>query len=388
MLCKQGCAFNRTRSHFSFSSYEKLKACFFKSRPSVYNANTQSIENRRVRHFLEVIMLSFILLLSLAAQPFAAVQNFFSIVVTVKDDTGHSVSSIRVSLEDENSLPISTKFADGSGRFQFRGLRAGSYRVRVETSGTPFEPAAVTVDLQSMTNSGVNRSTTDIPTPVDITLRRRKSADASAPAVVFSQVVPQPARDEFNRGVTSINKEGKDAAEGLASLKKAIEIFPDYFDALELLGTQYARLGQFADAAPILVRAIAVNDRAANSMYWLGFAYLKLNRFNESIELLQNAATRDSGNPNIYMALGLAYGNSNSLDQAETALRTAYQLGGAAAADSHLYLAGLYNKRERYGEAWRELELYLKEAKGLKDTTQIKEMITKLKTKEKEKSKR
>ncbi|HLF82955.1 MAG TPA: DUF2012 domain-containing protein [Blastocatellia bacterium] len=316
--------------------------------------------------------------MSIATQPFA-VQNFFSVVVSVRDDSGHQVSAIRVSLEDENSQPIITKFADGSGRFQFRGLRPGVYRVRVETAGTPFEPVIVSVDLQSMTNRS-NRSTTDIPTPVDITLRRRKTLDLAAPAVVFSQVIPPPAREEFNRGASNIIK---DAAAGIDSLKKAVEIFPEYFDALELLGTQYAKLGQYENAAPILARALAVNDNATASMYWLGFAYLKLNRFNESIEWLQNAATRDSGNPNVFMALGLAHGHNNSLDQAETALRTAYKLGGAGAADSHLYLAGIYNRRERYGEAWRELELYLKEAKGLKDTTQIKEMIAKLKDKEK-----
>jgi Tfp pilus assembly protein PilF len=324
-------------------------------------------------------MFSFILLLSIATQPFA-VQNFFSVVVSVRDDSGHQVSAIRVSIEDENAQPIATKFADGSGRFQFRGLRPGIYRVRVETAGTPFEPAMVSVDLQSMTNSRINRSTTDIPTPVDIMLRRRKSPDGAAPAVVFTQVVPPPAREEFNRGVINLNKDSK---AGIDSLKKAVEIFPDYFDALELLGTQYAKLGQYENAAPILVHALAVNDQAATSMYWLGFAYLKLNRLNESIEWLQNSANRDAGNPNVFMALGLAHGNNNSLDQAETALRKAYQLGGAGAADSHLYLAGILNKRERYGEAWRELELYLKEAKGLKDTTQIKEMIAKLKEKEK-----
>lgn len=326
-------------------------------------------------------MFSFILLLSLAAQPFA-VQNFFSVVVTVRDDTGQSVSSIRVSLEDENSQPISTKFPDGSGRFQFRGLRAGLYRVRVETAGTPYEPVTVSVDLQSMTNSRINRSTTDIPTPVDITLRRKRTPTGLAPAVVFSQVIPPPAREEFSRGASNIDK---DPASGIVALKKAIEIFPEYFDALELLGAQYAKLGQFENAAPILVRALVVNDKATTSMYWLGFAYLKLNRINESLEWLQNAVARDSGNPNVHMMLGLAHGNNNSLDQAETALRTAYQLGGADAADAHLYLAGIYNKRERYGEAWRELELYLKEAKGLKDTSQIKELITKLKTKEKAK---
>jgi tetratricopeptide (TPR) repeat protein len=120
-------------------------------------------------------------------------------------------------------------------------------------------------------------------------------------------------------------------------------------------------------------------------MYALGVAYLRLNRVDESIEWLQNAAAQDSGNPNAHMMLGLAYGKKQSMDQAEVAFKKAYQLGKANAADAHLYLAGLYDKRKQYGNAWRELELYLKEAKGLKDTTQLREMIAKLKAKEKAK---
>jgi len=46
-------------------------------------------------------------------------------------------------------------------------------------------------------------------------------------------------------------------------------------------------------------------------------------------------------------------------------------------------LAGIYNKREKFGDAWRELELYVKEAKGLKDKSQLREMIARLKAKEK-----
>jgi Tfp pilus assembly protein PilF len=326
-------------------------------------------------------MLQLILVFCIAINPLA-VQNYFSIVGSLKDQRGTPISSMRVSLEDENSQPIRTVFADASGRFQFRGLRAGLYRITVETTGTDFEPAAFPVDLQSMTRSSLNPSRTDIPTPVDIVLKRKRATVAGPPAVVFTQTVPPAAREEFNRGATLLTR---DSDAGIASLNKALEIFPDYFDALELLGTQYAKLGQFETAAPVLTKALTVNDSAPNSMYWLGFSYLKLNRFNESIELLQNASTRDPGNATVFLALGLAYGFNNSHDQAETALQTAYKLGGAAAADSHLYLAGLYNKRQRYGEAWRELELYLKEAKGLKDTTQIKDMISKLKEKEKAK---
>ena len=79
-------------------------------------------------------MLSLIMLLALAIQPLAP-QNFFRIVGTLRDDTGKALSSVRISLEDENSQPLRTVFSDASGRFQFRGLRAGSYRIRVETTG-------------------------------------------------------------------------------------------------------------------------------------------------------------------------------------------------------------------------------------------------------------
>jgi len=90
-------------------------------------------------------------------------------------------------------------------------------------------------------------------------------------------------------------------------------------------------------------------------------------------------------NPNSYLVLGVAYGESGSLDQAEDALKKAYEQGGTDAADAHLYLAGIYNKRERFSDAWRELELYLKEAKGLKDKSQIIDMIARLKIKDKSK---
>src|SRR5581483_6845424 len=62
--------------------------------------------------------------------------------------------------------------------------------------------------------------------------------------------------------------------------------------------------------------------------------------------------------------------------------RRALQTGGEAAAEAHFYLAGLYNKQEKYRKAWQELELYLKESKNIKDPPQIKAMIAKLKEKE------
>jgi len=323
------------------------------------------------------MMSSIILLLSLIVQPFAA-QNFFSVVGTVRDDNGHPVPSIRVSLEDENSQPIRTLFTDASGRFKFPGLRAGNYRLRAETAGLPYEEYSQPVELYSIRRSG-NPSTTEETNVFDIALKRKRSAPGMAPAVVFAQVIPPSARQEFNRGASSIRKEPES---GMLALKKAIEIFPDYFDALELLGTEYLEKGEFDDAIPMLLHAVEVNNKAYKSMYGLGVAFLNLKRLEQSISWLQQAADGDPANADVFMKLGIAYGNSGALSESETALKKAKELG---LADAHLYLAGIYNKQEKYGEAWRELELYLKEAKGLKDKTKINEMITSLKAKEKAK---
>lgn len=323
-------------------------------------------------------MFGIILLLSLIVQPFGA-QNYFTIIGTVRDDVGNPVASIRVSLEDENSQPVRTVFTDASGRFKFPGLRAGNYHLRAETAGLPYEENSQRIELYSIQRTG-STSTTEETNVFDITLRRKKSAGSGAtPAVVFVQEVPALAREEFNRGASNIKK---DPENGIIALKKAIEIFPAYYDALALIGTEYLEKGQFDLAIQMLLRATEVNNKAYQCMYGLGVAFLNLKQFEESIGWLQKAGEGNPTNGEIFLKLGIAYGNKGALSESETALKKAHQLG---AVDSLLYLAGIYNKQEKYGEAWRQLELYLKEAKGLKDKTKINEMIANLKAKEKAK---
>jgi tetratricopeptide (TPR) repeat protein len=219
----------------------------------------------------------------------------------------------------------------------------------------------------------------------DFVIKRRKGApEIRSNEVVFAQDPPETARAEYKRGMNHLKDKKVD--EGIAALAKAIEIYPDYFLALELLGTEYVKKGDFAEAVPVLAHALEVNRTAPKSSYALGVAYLKLNRSAEAVEWLQKAAQQDPDNANVHMMLGLAYGYTNALAEAEASLKKAYQLGGDQAADAHLYLAGIYNKQEKYAEAVRELELFLKEAKDSEtDTAKVKGMIDKLKEKQKAK---
>jgi Tfp pilus assembly protein PilF len=318
-------------------------------------------------------VMPFLLGLVLALVP---VQSRFAIIGSVRDVGGQPVGAIRVSLLGENYQNLRTVFADSSGRFQFRNLPQGVYIVRIEPAGTPYEEESQTIELQGLSP---RRSTTEEPFTVDFRLRRKRAQMSEVtPGVIFVQEVPESAREEFKRGQNSLN--GRNAEAAVHSLRKAIEIFPDYFLALELLGTEYVRRAQFEEAVPVLTRATQVNPNAARSLYALGVANLKRDRSVEAIDWLLRAEDKNPRNPNVHMMLGLAYGNLGSLADSEQAFKKAYFLGGGKSevADVHFYLAGIYNRQRKYPEAIRELELFLKEADGIKDRTQIKGLIERL----------
>ena len=304
-------------------------------------------------------------------------QSRFVVFGHVRDQTGNNVASIRVSLLDENEQTLRTVFADTSGRFQFRNLGEGTYFVRVETTGTPFEEQTQRIVLESASRLA---SPTEDPWMVDFRLKmKRGDSGTTPPGVVFLQNVPPLAREQYEKGVIGLSE--KKTEIGIQSLKKAIEIFPDYFLALEMLGTEYVKAGMYDEAVPLLSQAIQVNPDSSRSLYALGVAHLKTNRSAEAVNFLQRAADKDSKSANIYMMMGLALGNLGSLGESETAFKKAYLLGKNDVADVHFYLAGIYNKQQKYSEAARELELFLKEGKNIKDPSQIKSMITKLKEK-------
>ena len=300
----------------------------------------------------------------------------FTIVGSVRAADGRAVAGVRVSVLDENFQPIRNLFIDSSGRFTIRGLSSGRYTLRVETTGTPYEELAQRVELQALRVRGGTEVF-----PVDLVLKpKRVKENPPRAGTVFAQEIPPAARAQYERGVNSL-KERKTEA-GVAELAKAIALFPDYFDALELLGTEYVRSGQYEPAVPVLTHAVEVNTRAPKSLYALGVAHLKLNRPAEAVAWLEKSSALDPESVNTQMMLGLAYGNNQALAESEAAFKRALLLGEATAAEAHFYLAGIYNKQERYREAWGELELYLKESKDIKDPAQVKAMIEKLKAKE------
>ncbi len=309
---------------------------------------------------------------------FFAQLTSFEIIGTVQDVKGQAVANVRISMQDENFQPIYTAFVDSSGRFKVTRVRTGKYIFRIETTGTPYEEQQTGwIELSSLRRVG---GASEVY-PIDFTLKFKKGkVPPGATTPLFAQDVPKSARKEFEKGAKELKHGKSDYA--VTSLKKALELFPDYYEALETLGTEYVKTGQYDEAILLLTRAVQVNKRSARCMYGLGVAHLKLNRLQEALDWLEKSIQIEPTSANTQMMMGLAYGTGGAFGKSEAALRKALQIGGIAAAEAHFYLAGLYNKQEKYGAARQELEAYLKDAKNLKDPAQIKAMIENLKQKE------
>ncbi len=213
---------------------------------------------------------------------------------------------------------------------------------------------------------------------VDFVLGGRQTASlTTAPGAVFVQEVPEQARKEFERGSELLQNEQR-RKEGIDTLKRAVEIFPNYFAALELLGTEYVKDREYDPAIPVLTKAIEVNRRAYQSLYALSVAQHSLKQVNEALESMRRAITLNATSVTANLWFGMLLRQTGELGEAETYLKQADKLAQSKSPDAHWQLALLFNDLKRYREAADELEIFLKVQPDSKDTDLIKKLIQRL----------
>ena len=178
----------------------------------------------------------------------------------------------------------------------------------------------------------------------------------------------------------------KKEKEGFDSLKKALEIFPNYYLALDRLGTEYAaRGGQsrgiFEAAQVLLRRALEINPRSFSSAFGLGLSQHHLGHVDQAVESFERAVRLYDKSVNAHLWLGVALKKAGRLTQAEAALKRADRLGEGKVAEAHMRLAEIYSEQKRYAEAAAELELFLKHQKDARDAEKIRQLIAQLRAK-------
>ena len=307
------------------------------------------------------------------------IQGRNSITGFVFTGSRQPVADVYVELLTEMYSTVSRVKTSGAGFYSFRGLQQGNYKIKILTSGTDYEEQTQSVSLISISAVPNSGSASE---QVDFYLRVKKIASAgplAAPGVIFAQEVPDSAKKLYEAGINDLRD--KKEKEGFENLKKSIEVFPNYFLALDRLGTEYVVRGYNRPAYILLTKALEINPRSFSSMFGLGIAQYQLQQYKEAADILQRATKAYNESVNAHLWLGIALHRSGKLSEAETALLQANKLSKNESAEVHWQLARVYGDQKRYAKAADELELFLKNSTAQADTEKIKQTIKQLRQK-------
>jgi len=293
------------------------------------------------------------------------------------------VSEVYVELMNDVYTTLRRVKTDGTGRFSFNGLSSGTFIVKVSPYGTNYLE-----ETQSATivNNSIGGSTSSDSIYLDIYLKldKRKINSEFYPAgAVFIQDIPTSAKDLYKKATLQL-EDSKQTNLGLENLKKALELFPDYYDALNRLGFEHVRQNQYYEALPFLVKAVQLNQRSFSSFYALGIAAYHLKQMKEAAEAFRLATVINSQSVYAQFQYGRALRLDGNYKEAKEALLKAKSLDkDLVVAEIYWQLGLLYEKIGRYNEAADELEIYIKIHPDINNLQQIKDLISKLRIKAK-----
>jgi tetratricopeptide (TPR) repeat protein len=280
---------------------------------------------------------------------------------------------------------IAQTATSGDGDFTFADLVAGEYEIDVTLTG--YEPAGQMVRF----NHAPNENFQEILS-VEVIIRPRVDQMLAAPGTNFAQEVPRPARAAYEKGVQLL-ADGK-SDEGIASLRRATELYGEYFNAYYALGAAYYRAEKMDDALQALEQARKINDHEGALYHLFGLVMLKQRKFTIAEYGFKQAASMNPVNPAshflrglVLVELGIQETNGDERERdfadADKELSAAWELSNKKVPQVYLQRARIHESRGEKEAAATDLEAYLKADPESKMAPAIRQAILKLRSQDK-----
>ncbi len=302
---------------------------------------------------------------------------------TIYDPTRSPLADIDVELLDEYYRVVRNgrQKTSSSGRYEFTGLNNGRYYIRV---------FAFRYDLKDELREVVISSVSAIPGGVgasfnleDFYLQPRRGGLRDAEfSAVFAQDVPDEAEKAYKKAVEDLSK--KRADEGFAGLQRSIELFPNYFLALQRFGGELFARKQYLAAAQAYLRAAEVNPKSSMSFYNAGLSFYLLGDkyYKSGLTVLGEAAKLAPASSAVHLLIGTMQRKQGDLVAAEATLLKAKKMATTKTPEIHKELAQLYENQKKYKEAADEFEQYAKASKlSDEDEAKAKQVVARLRAK-------
>jgi Flp pilus assembly protein TadD len=246
---------------------------------------------------------------------------------------------------------VETFFTDSKGKFLLTralGLKPDAeYRIKIIGDGVSFDTTTF-----SFKEYGVYYIPIYLKPYTGPPTQPAKLVDLAE----FDAGVPAEARQAYENAMRSFKEAQRD--EAISGLQRALEIYPDYFRALNDLGVIYMKINRLDDAASMFERASKVAPRIYHPRLNLGIIMTRRGRYKEAVAHLQALYKENQAISEVRIALADVLIALNRLDEAEPHLRTALldsKLDRPTNGNAHYQLGLLLNKKQKYDSAVIEL---------------------------------
>ena len=286
--------------------------------------------------------------------------------------------TVLVRLLDDGDSPVGDAYSDSNGNYSFMGLASGTYAVVVEVEG--YKPFRETTRLDNIVQPRGHVMVVLEPATKQTTSKGPMITGSSSSRELNAKH-PLPPLDpkalkEFDRG----NKEqvGGNSQAALEHYQKALRIDPNFYPALNNMGTLLEKQGNHVQAREAFLKAAEINPDDGEAHINLGHVLYEEGQFRSAVDQLNQGLQRSPESAPGNFFLGSAYFKLHEAEKAEPLLKKACALDPQHMAPAHLQLANLYLQRHDYGAAKVQLQTYLQSNPSDPQASAIKKMLASL----------
>ncbi|HEX8921199.1 MAG TPA: tetratricopeptide repeat protein, partial [Pyrinomonadaceae bacterium] len=171
------------------------------------------------------------------------------------------------------------------------------------------------------------------------------------------------------------DKKTKDA---LLHLKKAISLYPEFFEAQLLLSTVYMDARQWEDAEAALRRALELKPESTAVLFTLGEVYRRQKRYADAEKLLEDGLKLEENSWQGHFTLAHVYWDKAEILKAAPHVGRTLQLKSDYA-DAHLLAGNIFVRLNLLDRALIEYEEYLRLAPKGEAAEQARQLAQKIK---------
>ena len=247
-------------------------------------------------------------------------------------------------------------WADGKGRFRFRNLQPATYSLAIHFPGVG--EILQTVEITKSFADPQGRVEKKLAFDAE-TLQARARPVVPATVSVRDLSIPSKARREYEKAISRLRS--RDAGRAIEHLKKAVELAPQYVEALNNLGTIYLQKRDYATAENYFRTALRQEPAAYEPLVNLGGVLLNRGRLREALEINRQAQQIRPQDALANVQLGLSYYLLRDYERAAPYLERTEELDPAHFSNPQIPLAEIYLNRSQEVKALEALEDFLKQ---------------------------